>query len=140
MTVVLDHDRIGSGSEAGHIVAGCHAVTVERHGEIAYLTGAGIVQVCREIGWQYAPLRLGQMEVGDLVGIPFREGAVMHWSRPSWWPEDDAPQTSGGRISAGLEQIRRLVQVDQKPIGRTPRSNLATYTGLFDHVRKLFAA
>ncbi|NWF07429.1 excinuclease ABC subunit UvrA [Pseudomonas salomonii] len=54
--------------------------------------------------------------------------------------EDDAPQSSGGRISSGLEQIRRLVQVDQKPIGRTPRSNLATYTGLFDNVRKLFAA
>ena len=36
--------------------------------------------------------------------------------------------------------MRRLVRVDQKPIGRTPRSNLATYTGLFDHVRKLFAA
>lgn len=45
-----------------------------------------------------------------------------------------------GRISAGAEQIRRLVKVDQKPIGRTPRSNLATYTGLFDLVRKLFAA
>lgn len=54
--------------------------------------------------------------------------------------EDDAPQSSGGRISSGLEHIRRLVQVDQKPIGRTPRSNLATYTGLFDNVRKLFAA
>jgi excinuclease ABC subunit A len=54
--------------------------------------------------------------------------------------EDDAPQTSGGHISAGLEHVRRLVQVDQKPIGRTPRSNLATYTGLFDNVRKLFAA
>lgn len=54
--------------------------------------------------------------------------------------EDDVAQASGGQVTAGLEQIRRLVQVDQKPIGRTPRSNLATYTGLFDHVRKLFAA
>lgn len=44
-----------------------------------------------------------------------------------------------GRIEGGLNGIKRLVQVDQKPIGRTPRSNLATYTGLFDHVRKLFA-
>ncbi|GAC1404542.1 MAG: excinuclease ABC subunit UvrA [Candidatus Velthaea sp.] len=47
---------------------------------------------------------------------------------------------SGGRIAGGMEQIKRLVRVDQKPIGRTPRSNLATYTGLFDSVRKLFAA
>jgi excinuclease ABC subunit A len=45
-----------------------------------------------------------------------------------------------GRITHGLAGIKRLVRVDQKPIGRTPRSNLATYTGLFDHVRKLFAA
>lgn len=45
-----------------------------------------------------------------------------------------------GRIDGGLKGIKRLVQVDQKPIGRTPRSNLATYTGLFDHVRKLFAS
>jgi excinuclease ABC subunit A len=53
--------------------------------------------------------------------------------------EEPAIQT-GGRIAAGLEVIKRLVRVDQKPIGRTPRSNLATYTGLFDHVRRLFAA
>lgn len=46
----------------------------------------------------------------------------------------------GGRIASGLENIKRLVKVDQKSIGRTPRSNLATYTGLFDHVRKIFAA
>ena len=45
-----------------------------------------------------------------------------------------------GRIAGGAHGIKRLVQVDQKPIGRTPRSNLATYTGLFDGVRKLFAA
>ncbi|MFM9927603.1 excinuclease ABC subunit UvrA [Variovorax sp. H27-G14] len=49
-------------------------------------------------------------------------------------------ERSGGRIVQGMDGIRRLVQVDQKPIGRTPRSNLATYTGLFDAVRKLFAA
>jgi excinuclease ABC subunit A len=46
---------------------------------------------------------------------------------------------SEGQITGGMEAIRRLVVVDQKPIGRTPRSNLATYTGLFDHVRRLFA-
>lgn len=49
-------------------------------------------------------------------------------------------ETLGGRIAAGMEAIGRLVRVDQKPIGRTPRSNLATDTGLFDPVRKLFAA
>lgn len=54
--------------------------------------------------------------------------------------EDEPEQTSAGRVSAGLDNIKRLVQVDQKPIGRTPRSNLATYTGLFDYVRKLFAS
>src|SRR6201996_4289885 len=48
--------------------------------------------------------------------------------------------TLGGEIAEGLDPIKRLVVVDQKPIGRTPRSNLATYTGLLDHVRKLFAA
>jgi excinuclease ABC subunit A len=46
----------------------------------------------------------------------------------------------GGLIAGGMETVRRLVRVDQRPIGRTPRSNLATYTGLFDHVRRLFAA
>lgn len=48
-------------------------------------------------------------------------------------------QSSSGSIAEGIDSIKRLVVVDQKPIGRTPRSNLATYTGLFDHVRKLFA-
>ncbi len=39
----------------------------------------------------------------------------------------------------GLDQVDKVVHVDQGPIGRTPRSNPATYTGVFDHVRKLFA-
>jgi excinuclease ABC subunit A len=48
-------------------------------------------------------------------------------------------ETSIGKIAEGLDRLKRLVVVDQKPIGRTPRSNLATYTGLFDDVRKLYA-
>ncbi|MEV0523702.1 excinuclease ABC subunit UvrA [Streptomyces sp. NPDC050439] len=45
-----------------------------------------------------------------------------------------------GEVTEDLDGVERLVCVDQKPIGRTPRSNLATYTGLFDVVRKVFAA
>lgn len=53
---------------------------------------------------------------------------------------DRPVMTASGRIEEGMQHIRRLVIVDQKPIGRTPRSNMATYTGLFDHVRRLFAS
>lgn len=63
-------------------------------------------------------------------------------------PEDDEGEelersvvkTLGGKIQSGSKSIKRMVRVDQKAIGRTPRSNLATYTGLFDGVRKIFAA
>ncbi|WP_276165393.1 excinuclease ABC subunit UvrA [Zobellia alginiliquefaciens] len=53
-----------------------------------------------------------------------------------------SPEGTGiqdGEITSGSEHIKRMVVVNQKPIGRTPRSNLATYTGLFDVVRKLFS-
>ncbi|WP_202368386.1 excinuclease ABC subunit UvrA [Pseudomonas sp. MWU318] len=73
--------------------------------------------------------------VGAQLGRPLVEDEPEELSL-----EDDTPQASSGQVTAGLESIKRLVQVDQKPIGRTPRSNLATYTGLFDNVRKLFAA
>ncbi|PWJ25026.1 excinuclease ABC subunit A [Branchiibius hedensis] len=60
-------------------------------------------------------------------------------------PEDneallaDSPDRLEGDLEGDLTGVRRVVSIDQKPIGRTPRSNVATYTGLFDHVRKRFA-
>ena len=39
----------------------------------------------------------------------------------------------------GMDQVDKIINIDQSPIGRTPRSNPATYTGLFDHIRQLFA-
>jgi len=43
------------------------------------------------------------------------------------------------RRMVGWEQIDKVIDIDQSPIGRTPRSNPATYTGMFDHIRKLFS-
>lgn len=80
--------------------------------------------------------------VGEALGVRSEERGMSSEESP-----DDlllsASATSPsltGRIAGGLETIKRIVRVDQAPIGRTPRSNMATYTGLFDHVRKLFAA
>jgi excinuclease ABC subunit A len=53
---------------------------------------------------------------------------------------DDAELEVDVQEASGVESFDRLVRVDQRPIGRTPRSNLATYTGMFDAVRKLYAA
>ena len=51
-------------------------------------------------------------------------------------------KTRPGKFDAmeGVEQLDKIICIDQSPIGRTPRSNPATYTGLFDQIRKLFAA
>ena len=82
--------------------------------------------------------------LADLVADRTGGGAAQHGD-----PEDDSEDAeravstdpeAGVAVAKGLEAVDRLVRVDQKPIGRTPRSNLATYTGLFDAVRKVFAA
>ena len=54
--------------------------------------------------------------------------------------EQEFETVTKGQIIAGMDKVSRLIDINQKAIGRTPRSNLATYTGLFDDVRKLFAA
>lgn len=78
--------------------------------------------------------------LADVLGAHLAQGPR---TQPEPEEADEAEELSG--IPAGLprtsgaEQVRRAVVVDQRPIGRTPRSNLATYTGLFDGVRRLFA-
>ncbi|OMC37242.1 excinuclease ABC subunit A [Mycobacterium sp. GA-1841] len=72
--------------------------------------------------------------VGDHLGRPVRFDDA---------GDDDllaeaAPVTSG-EVVGDAHGIRRVVCIDQKPIGRTPRSNVATYTGVFDHIRRRFA-
>jgi excinuclease ABC subunit A len=90
---------------------------VSGSGKSSLVSQALVELVCRHLGHEPAPAD----EEGDDTALTV------------------ADETSG-HIHAGMDAIRRLARVDQKPIGRTPRSNLATYTGLFDHVRKLFAA
>lgn len=51
----------------------------------------------------------------------------------------NCPKPQGVREIQGLENIDKIIDIDQSPIGRTPRSNPATYTGTFDHIRALFA-
>jgi excinuclease ABC subunit A len=76
----------------------------------------------------------------DLVGAALGQRGMDEESDDSIDLEREADIPTVGHIAGPLHGIRHLVRVDQKPIGRTPRSNLATYTGLFDQVRKLFAA
>jgi len=83
--------------------------------------------------------------LGDVVNFHLGTGRAVEAAESA----DDEADTeiidldhdaSVGVTAEGVEQINRLVSVDQRPIGRTPRSTLATYTGLFDAVRREFAA
>ncbi|WP_431794008.1 excinuclease ABC subunit A [Micrococcus luteus] len=71
--------------------------------------------------------RLGQAVRGD--DEPVSDEALLA----------DEPENLEGRVAGPVTGVQRLVVIDQRPIGRTPRSNVATYTGLFDHVRRRFA-
>jgi excinuclease ABC subunit A len=90
--------------------------------------------------------------LADAVGRELRQGSVDAAPAGSTAPDgsddggSDEDEAGADRATTIVESITgagaidRLVRVDQKPIGRTPRSNLATYTGLFDAVRSTYAA
>ena len=95
---------------------------------VAGVSGSGKSSLVSQALVELVYNALGQKTV---IETPTDEAALL---------EQEQQTPIGGEIVSGMEHIKRLVTVDQKAIGRTPRSNLATYTGLFDHVRKLFAA
>ena len=72
--------------------------------------------------------------VGDHLGRPVR----FDDSGDDDLLAEAAPPASG-EVVGDAHGVRRVVCIDQKPIGRTPRSNVATYTGVFDHIRRRFA-
>ena len=93
------------------------------------VSGSGKSSLVSQVLAETLAAHLGQGSGGQADGFKDEEN-----------PKDAPAPAITAHLGGDVTALSRLVQVDQKPIGRTPRSNMATYTGLFDHVRKLFAA
>ncbi len=76
--------------------------------------------------------------VSGLGQVDARQRHPEQGGRAAAAPRDAAPPGAHRGIE-GLDQLDKIVQVDQSPIGRTPRSNPATYTGVMDVIRDLYA-
>jgi len=152
----------GAGVMGGEIVATGSPAQVERARRSvtgAYLAGrAAIAPPARRRAPGKAWLRLGGVEHNNLRGldveIPLgvfvavtgvsgsgKSSLVAETLYPRLARHFHGAQALGGTIRrlAGLEHLDKVIEIDQKPIGRTPRSNPATYVGVFDPIRALFA-
>ncbi|ABS03273.1 excinuclease ABC subunit UvrA [Kineococcus radiotolerans] len=113
-----------SGSGKSTLVSGIVADAVARHLDASGASGRAAVGA------------------DSTVGGNSGDGADGDGDDPGQDPDEEAVATAAratvGALT-GARAVTRLVRVDQRPIGRTPRSNLATYTGLFDAVRAAFA-
>ncbi|UOB08624.1 excinuclease ABC subunit UvrA [Streptomyces sp. HP-A2021] len=130
----------GAGEHGGRVlhsgpVAGLAAVEESATARYLFDRSPGPAREVREpSGW----LKTGPVTRHNLRGVAaeFPLGAFTAVTGVS----GSGKSTLIGELTQDTPGVGRLVSVDQKPIGRTPRSNLATYTGLFDVVRKVFAA
>ncbi|MEU1464299.1 excinuclease ABC subunit UvrA [Streptomyces sp. NPDC005727] len=130
----------GAGEHGGRVlysgpVAGLAPVADSATARYLFAGPPGPARAVREPrGW----LTLGPVTRHNLRGVTaaFPLGAFTAVTGVS----GSGKSTLVGEFTEEQDAVGRLVRVDQKPIGRTPRSNLATYTGLFDVVRKVFAA
>ncbi|MFI8067893.1 ATP-binding cassette domain-containing protein [Streptomyces sp. NPDC086033] len=128
-----------AGEHGGRVL---HSGPVEQLAEIAESATARFLfdrspVVKREVRPGHGWLTVGPVDRHNLRGVTaeFPLGVFTAVTGVS----GSGKSTLVGEITQEREGVGRLVSVDQKPIGRTPRSNLATYTGLFDVVRKVFA-
>ncbi|MEU7064566.1 excinuclease ABC subunit UvrA [Streptomyces sp. NPDC046161] len=120
---------------------------VERSATARHLFGAGGPAPARAARAATGTVRLSGIERHNLRGVDaefplgvFTAVTGVSGSGKSTLVGQALAGEVGERLADREFPVRRLVEVDQKPIGRTPRSNLATYTGLFDVVRRLFTA
>ncbi|MFF7162422.1 ATP-binding cassette domain-containing protein [Streptomyces sp. NPDC008086] len=125
------------GGEVLHSGPVAELATVAESATARFLFDASPAAV-RQVRAPHGQLKVGPVTRHNLRGVTaeFPLGAFTAVTGVS----GSGKSTLIGEITEDLAGVGRLVSVDQKPIGRTPRSNLATYTGLFDVVRKVFAA
>jgi len=151
----------GAGEHGGRIVAQGTAADVEQVAESLtgqFLSGAASVEVPAERRTPTSQLEIRGARQHNLRGVDvkvplgvFTVVTGVSGSGKSTLVNEvlykavanrlhRARQRAGGHTAVlGLDQLDKIIQVDQSPIGRTPRSNPATYTGLFDVIRDLFS-
>ncbi len=129
-------------SVTGQYLSGKRSIAVP---EIRREPGEGVIRI---VGAQENNLQNVDVEIplGVFVGVTGVSGSgksslVNQILLPSLMQRIYKSKMPPGRHRKveGIEHIDKVIAIDQSPIGRTPRSNPATYTGVFDHVRKLFA-
>jgi len=152
----------GAGTHGGHVVAeGPPSALLEHPDSLtgAYLSGRRAIAVpsrrrpagdralvltgCREHNLKDVTLRipLGLLTVVTGVSGSGKSSLVTDTLHPALAAALHGATRAPGRFErlGGLEHVDKVIDVDQSPIGRTPRSNPATYSGAFDAIRKLFA-